>query len=323
MDTSRHFYFQSSDKNPVTLFSAADLRAALTPEKCLAALEAAYKALGSDPESEPKTLGFKGFEGSFHIKSGLYPKTRHIFAAKLNANFPGNSSKGLPTIQGLVVLVDATDGVPLAVMDSGELTAIRTAAASAMAARYGARPKSSVVTFIGTGFQAGYILKALKPIFPIDQIFAFDLDKDRLTKFAKTFGAEPVSDLKSATLKSDIIITCTTSKSPVLFENQVAQGTFISAVGADNPEKNEIDPGLFKKAAILVDDLEKCAKEGDLFNALEAGAVTLSDVRADLCQLALGKIKGRESEDEIVIFDSLGTGLQDVAAAEAVFEAAG
>jgi len=322
MDTSRHFYFQSSDKNPVTLFSAYDLRELLTPEKCLAALEAAYKALGRDPKSEPKTLGFKGFHGSFHIKSGLYPKTKHIFAAKLNANFPGNPNRGLPTIQGLVILVDATDGVPLAVIDSGELTAIRTAATTAMAARYGARPESSVLTFIGTGYQAGYILKALKPIFPIAQIFAFDLDKDRLAKFAKTFGAEPVSDLKSATLKSDIIITCTTSKSPVLFESQVSPGTFISAVGADNPEKNEIDPELFKKAAILVDDLQKCAKEGDLFNAIEAGAVTLDKVRGDLCQLASGKIKGRESEDEIVIFDSLGTGLQDVAAAEAVYLAA-
>ncbi len=107
----------------------------------------------------------------------------------------------------------------------------------------------------------------------------------------------------------------------MLFLDQVSPGTFVSAVGADNPEKNEIDPHLFGKSAILVDDLEKCAKEGDLFNALEAGVLTSADVRADLCQLAAGQVKGRENDQEIVIFDSLGTGLQDVAAAEAVYVA--
>ncbi|MHA1544357.1 MAG: ornithine cyclodeaminase family protein [Alphaproteobacteria bacterium] len=291
----------------------------LTPRVCLDALEAAYRALGEDPESEPKTLGFKANQGSFHIKAGVYPKTRQIFAAKLNANFPGNPKDGLPTIQGLVILVDGTNGIPLAVMDSGELTAIRTAAATALAAKFGARAESRAITLIGTGYQAGYILEALKPLFPIDRIFAYDLDKNRAAKFAKTFGAKAVSELTGATLQSDIIVTCTTSKTPVLLKQQVGPGTFISAVGADNSEKQELDPELFKGAGVLVDDLEKCALEAELHHALDAGVITRADVRADLCQLASGQKKGRENDQEIVIFDSLGTGLQDVAAAEAAY----
>ncbi len=328
MDTSRHFYFQSSEKNPVALLSAEDLKRVLTPGVCLNALEAAYRALGEDPESEPKTLGFKANRGSFHIKAGVYPKTRQIFAAKLNANFPGNPAQGLPTIQGLVVLVDGANGIPLAVMDSGELTAIRTAAANALAARYGARKNSQIATIIGCGMQAGYVLEAFAEVLPLKQFFAFDKDTVKAKAFAKFHRGkkkllvDACRDLGAVTKISDVIITCTTAKSPVLKKGDVRPGTFIAALGADNSEKQELDPELFKGAGVLVDDLEKCALEAELHHALDSGVITRADVRADLCQLASGQKKGRENDDEIVIFDSLGTGLQDVAAAEAAYRAA-
>jgi len=331
MDTSRSFYFQSTNqsigKEPVLLLSAEDLKKRLTPEIGFAALNAAYKALAQDPDSEPKTLGFKVDDGSFHIKAGVYPKSRHFFAAKLNANFPGNHRHNLPTIQGLVVLVEGAKGVPLAVMDSGELTAIRTAAANALAASHGARPNSRVATIIGCGFQSGYVLEAFQNVLPLKQVFAYDRDTKRAKAFAGAYHGkggvmvEAVQDFTAATGSSDVIITCTTSKSPVLMKDHVRPGTFIAAVGADNAEKQELDPELFRDAAILVDDLEKCALEAELHHALAAGVTTKENVRADLCQLASGQVKGRETDDEIVIFDSLGTGLQDVALAWAAYEA--
>ena len=327
MDDLRFFNFQSDQVNSVLLLSADDLRRVLTPEVCLEALAAAYRALGDDPDSEPKTLGFKADDGSFHIKAGVYPGSRHIFAAKLNANFPGNPKRGLPTIQGLVALVDGKKGIPLAVMDSGELTAIRTAAANALAARYGARADSRVVTIVGAGMQAGYVLDAFAAVLPLEKIFVYDKDPEKAAAFAKKFNTgkltvEPCSEIGAGTKVSDVIITCTTSGSPVLLKEHVRPGTFIAALGADSAAKQELDPELFKGAGVLVDDLEKCALEAELHHALEAGVITKSGVRADLAALASGKAKGRESDDEIVIFDSLGTGLQDVAAAWAAYQAA-
>lgn len=328
MDELRYFFSQSSNKNPVLLLSAKDLAEHLTPEVCLEALDQAYKNLAEDPGSAPKTLGFKTNEGSFHIKAGVFPKTRQIFAAKLNANFPGNPARGLPTIQGLVILVDGNNGIPLAVMDSGKLTAIRTAAANALAARYGARKDSRVVTIIGCGMQAGYVLEAFAGELPLKQVFVFDKEPTKARAFAKTHHEKKkvfvnaCRDLAAVTKISDVIITCTTAKSPVLMKGDVRPGTFIAALGADNSEKQELDPELFGGAGILVDDLEKCALEGELHHALDAGVITKADVRADLCQLASGQKAGREGDDEIVIFDSLGTGLQDVAAADAAYRAA-
>lgn len=328
MDPLRQF-FPASSPNPVRLLNAADLAKVLTPKLCFEALLQAYRDLAADPDSAPKTLGFKANGGSFHIKAGLYPKARDVFAAKLNANFPGNSRHGLPTIQGLVLLTDAVKGIPLAVMDSGELTAIRTAAAAALGAHYGARAGSTTATFIGCGRQAGYVLDAVARIFHLEKVFAVDSDRARAGAFGKSRTGKAIGRLEipdsltDATLQSDIIVTCTTSSKPVLMAGQVRAGAFIAAIGADNPDKQEIDPELFKGAGILVDDRAQCAANGDLYHALAAGTVTENDVRADLADLAVGKIKGRNDAEEIVIFDSTGTGLQDVAAARAAYLAGG
>jgi alanine dehydrogenase len=327
MGTLRQF-IPSAAANPVLLLSAEELARVLTAKLCFEALLQAYRDLAEDPASAPKTLGFKGNGGSFHIKAGLYPKTRDFFAAKLNANFPGNAVKGLPTIQGLVLLTDAMDGQPLAVLDSGELTAIRTAAAAALGAKFGARSDAKTATVIGCGRQAGYALTAIARIFSLETVFAFDANEERAAAFAEAFRGraavqvEAVGEVGAAARQSDIIVTCTTSKEPVLFEGQVSAGAFIAAIGADNPEKQELDPALFKNAAVLTDDMAQCAAYGDLHHALEAKAVTESDVRAELVNLAAGRVKGRQSADEIVIYDSTGTGLQDVAAARAAFRAA-
>jgi ornithine cyclodeaminase/alanine dehydrogenase-like protein (mu-crystallin family) len=323
MEALRYFFSKTSENPKLVCLSAGDLEKVLTPEICLEALKQAYQNLALDPESEPKTLGFKKEGGSFHIKAGLFPKTRDTFAAKLNANFPGNPAHGLPTIQGLLVLIDAKNGTPLAIMDSGELTAIRTAATAALAATFGARKESRIVTFVGCGFQACYIHQALKPLFPLERVFAYDSSHEKARAFAKRFGAKAITDLELATLNSGIIITATTSKTPVLKKDMVGAGTFIAAMGADNKDKNELAPDLFAKAAVLVDDLEKCAAEGDLQQAVEAGCIRKDQVRADLCQLVSGARKGRDNDSEIVIFDSVGNGLQDVAAAKAAFAAKG
>ncbi len=327
MDAFRQF-FPSSTSNPVLLLSAEDLAGLLAPRICFEALRQAYRDLADDLESVPKALGFLSGAGTYHIKAGVYPKARDVFAAKLNANFPENFKGGLPTIQGLVLLSDARRGTPLAVMDSGELTARRTAAAAALAAHFGARPSSRTVAFVGCGRQAGHVLQAIARILPLERGFAFDPDASKAKAFAETFrgkaipAVEIAKDVSTATLEADVIVTCTTSTRPVLLAGQVRAGTFIAAIGADNPGKQEIDPELFRGSAVVVDDRAQCAASGDLHHALKAGAFAEQDVRADLCELASENAEARKSDREIVLFDSTGTGLQDVAAARAAYHAA-
>jgi alanine dehydrogenase len=131
-----------------------------------------------------------------------------------------------------------------------------------------------------------------------------------------------VSNLTAAVRQSDICVTCTTSRQPLLGSDDVSPGTFIAAVGADNPQKQELHPSLMAASKIVCDILEQCAVMGDLHHALEAGVVTRANVYADLGEVVAGKKPGRESQEEITIFDSTGMALQDVAAAAFLYEKA-
>jgi ornithine cyclodeaminase/alanine dehydrogenase-like protein (mu-crystallin family) len=233
----------------------------------------------------------------------------------------------LPTIQGVVLLFDAIAGRPLAILDSIELTALRTAAATAVAARHLARPSSSTVTICGCGAQSAAQLLALARVLPVSEVFAFDIDGELAAAFARemagaSFKVRAVSDLRAALCISDVVVTCTTSRRAFLMRDDVMPGTFIAAVGADNPEKSELDPALMAHSKVVVDSLEQCAAFGDLHHAIDAGAMSVGDVHASLGAIVAGDLPGRVDDDEITIFDSTGTAIQDVAAAVLVYKRA-
>jgi alanine dehydrogenase len=249
-------------------------------------------------------------------------------AFKINGNFPGNRARrGLPTIQGALVLCDGEDGRVLALMDSIEITLQRTAAASAVAAARLARPASSRITICGCGDQALPQLRALADVLPITGGFAWDQDLDRARDLAAAaddlgLAMTPVEDLAQATLQSDVIVTCTTARTPFLGPGQVRAGTFIAAVGADSPDKSELEPALFKGATVVVDVLSQALAMGDLRHAVAAGAFRAAEVHAELGEIVAGRRAGRTGEAEITIFDSTGTAVQDVAAAARIFDLA-
>ena len=313
---------------PIVLLSDRDLQRLLRPETAIAALRETYAALADSRSDRGRSVGFTIEGGSIHVKSGLLPGSHLAFASKVNVNLPENAKlRGLPTIQGMVVVSDAKNGRPLAVMDSIALTGIRTAATAALAAQYGARRDSTRAAIIGCGAQARYQLEALRSVFALKTVRVFDIDTARAEAFAATHSKSdctvtPAANLRVAVAEADICITCTTSKSPVLAEDLDLKGGFVAAVGADNPEKHEIAPGLMRRARILVDDLEACASGGDLNHALRSGAVSKERVHADLAELASGRKQGRLTADELVIFDSSGSGVQDVAAAWAAYQEA-
>jgi alanine dehydrogenase len=307
--------------SPIVLLSGGDLHRLLQPEITIAALRDIYAALADNRGDQGRSVGFMVEGGSIHVKSGLLPGSHLAFASKVNVNLPENAKlRDLPTIQGIVVVSDAKNGRPLAVMDSIALTGIRTAATAALAAQYGAHKDSTRAAIIGCGAQAKYQLDAIRSVFKLKTVRVFDISKARAEAFAATHSAsdctvEPAPTIRAAVGVANICITCTTSKSPVLTDDLDLGGCFVAAVGADNPEKNEIAPGLMRRARILVDDVEACASGGDLNHALRSGALSKDRVHADLAELASGRKQGRLTADELVIFDSSGSGVQDVAAA--------
>ncbi|HSF23328.1 MAG TPA: ornithine cyclodeaminase family protein [Blastocatellia bacterium] len=311
------------------LLKRSEIARLLGVEECIAAVEQAFKLHAEGKTSPPGILGIHARDGGFHIKAGLLELGRSYFAAKVNANFPENKERfGLPLIQGIIALCDAQNGTPLALMDSMEITIIRTGAATGVAAKYLSRRDAKVATICGCGNQGRISLKALAHVRPLTRAYAFDIDEGQARRFAnelsKELGLEvdAVNDLAKAVRESDICVTCTPSNRYFLNSEYVAPGTFIAAVGADNEEKQELDPGLMVSNKVVVDLLEQCATIGDLHHALEKGLVRKSDVYGELGEVIAGKKAGRISDAEIIIFDSTGIALQDVAAATIVYERA-
>jgi alanine dehydrogenase len=309
------------------LLTAKDVRSLLSLEECIVGVEQAFRLYGEGKAAPPGVLGMHTRGGGFHVKAGFLQLGRNYFAAKVNGNFPGNPAAfDLPTIQGVIVLCDADNGRPLAVMDSIEITALRTAAATAVAAKYLAVQDAKVITICGCGKQGRIQLKALAAVRRPQKVFAYDKNEDQAKRFAQELAAElaisvaAVTDLAAAARQSQICVTCTTSREPVLGFSDVAPGTFVAAVGADNPEKQELHPDLMAEAKIVADLMEQCASMGDLHHAIEAGAVTRADVYAELGEVVAGKKPGRTADEEIIVFDSTGMALQDVAAAAVAYE---
>jgi ornithine cyclodeaminase/alanine dehydrogenase-like protein (mu-crystallin family) len=315
---------KSSARPATLLLSRSDVAAVMDADSCMTAVEEAFRAHAEGRARGPASLGVLTEDGSFHVKAaGL----SSYFAAKTNANFPDNPARhGLPTIQGVVLLCDDQTGRLLAVMDSMEITVLRTAAASALAARYLARPESRVATLCGCGAQAAAQIRALSRVLPLKRVLAFDLDPRRIDTLTETLArdtavaVETGGDLAAALRASDIAVTCTPSHIPFLKRDDIRPGTFIAAVGADNPLKSEIEPDLMAAATVVVDILDQCAAAGDLHHAIEACVMTRADVHAELADLVTGRKSGRQRADEITLFDSSGTALQDAAAARLAYE---
>jgi len=311
------------------LISRSQVAEILTHDACIDAVEKAFRLLGEGKLARPEILGVHVEGGGFHVKAGAAALDGEWFAAKINANFPANPQRfGLPTIQGLVALFDAGSGRPLALLDSSELTALRTAAATAVAARYLARPDSTTATIVGCGRQADAQLQALGRVLPLERAFALDADRSRAEAYAREMTSKlalevtPVDDLASALSKTDVLVTCTSSRTPFVRRMDVRPGTFIAAVGADSEDKQEIEETLMAASAVVVDLLSQAALIGDLHHAIARGLMRAEDVRAELGAVVAGRAAGRESPEEITIFDSTGIALQDLAAAVAVYERA-
>jgi alanine dehydrogenase len=311
------------------ILSRRDVLELLSLPECIAAVEGAFRLHAEGRTLGPGVLGVPAGQGGFHIKAAGLVGERTYFAAKTNANFPDNPRRfGLPTIQGTVVLADADNGAPLAVMDSGSVTALRTAAATAVAARHLARRDARSAVLVGCGAQAEIQLAAIVAVLPLRHVRVLDIDRSRAEalaeRAAKDLGipVDVATDLPAALKASDVCVTCTPARRAFVSRDDVAPGTFIAAVGADSHGKQELEPALLSSATVVVDVLEQCAEIGELQHALAAGLMTREQVHAELGDVVAGRRPGRTRDTEVTVFDSTGTALQDVAAAIVVYEKA-
>jgi alanine dehydrogenase len=311
------------------LLTRKDVVDLLTIDDCIAGVEQALRLHGEGKAPRPGILGTHVQNGGFHIKAGVLEYARAYFVAKINANFPGNPGRnGLPMIQGIIAVSDAADGTLLALIDSSELTIIRTGAATAVAAKYLAAADASTATICGCGNQGKISLVSLMRVRKLKTVYAFDIDETRVRRLGSDFASQlnviPVhkEQLAAALKSSKIVVTCTPSKQPFIAAKDIAPGTFIAAIGADSEEKQELFSDLLVASKIVADVAQQSATIGELHHAIDEKKLTIAAVHSELGMIVAGKKPGRECEDEIIVFDSTGMALQDVAAASIVYESA-
>jgi alanine dehydrogenase len=312
----------------VLVLNEAEVERAVSMGEAIDALEGAFREYGSGDAIVPPRLGITipGGGGAFRMMSAVLPSTG-LFGMKTLTGYPGRRRDGETYF--VVLLFSMTDGALRAIIPANYLTGLRTGAASGLAARYLARPAASTVGILGAGVQGWFQIVALNQVRPLTEVRVFGRDAARAGAFASRIEqvlgirAHAVNDAREAVSGCDLVVTATSSGTPVIEATWLDPGTHISGVGANTPAKRELDPATFSRSLIVVDYLEQALEEaGDLRDAISTGAIAGSDVAIDLAGLVSGTCAGRTSADQITLFKSVGMAIQDIATAAVVYRRA-
>lgn len=309
------------------LLEEKEIRGLLGPREALEAVREGFVALARGKAVLPGVINLDIPETrtEAHVKGAYLRGTAH-FSVKVASGSYDNPSRGLPSGGGMVLVFDATTGLPAAVLfDNGYLTDVRTGAAGALAADLLARKRVERVGVVGVGTQARYQLEALLQVRAPKALAAWGRDRAKAEAYAKEMearhgiAAEAVPSVEAAVRDADVLITVTPSHEPLVHANWVEAGMHITAVGADGPDKQELEPGVLAKAdKVVADRLEQCLRLGEIHHAVEEGVLRREDVYAELGEIAAGMKRGREADDEITVADLTGVGVQDAAVADRV-----
>lgn len=236
--------------------------------------------------------------------------------------FPGNGAKGLPAVMGSYALLDGATGAPRALLEGRELTARRTAAASALAADYLARADSHRLLMVGTGAMAPHLVQAHAALRPITEVAIWGRSSAKAAALARRLDesrlvVRPAEDLEAAVRAADIISCATLARAPLVQGRWLRPGQHLDLVGAFSPEMRETDDEAMRRSRLYVDTRDGVLAEGgDVIQAIAAGAIDAADIVGDLFDLTRGRVAGRGDNEEITVFKSTGTALEDLAAAE-------
>lgn len=314
------------------ILNAAEVRQALPMAAAVAAMKAAYAELARGQVSLPlRTQVDVSVYGGVALFMPAYAAGSDALAVKAVSVYPGNAGRGLPTIHGVVLLFEASSGRPVALLEGGALTAIRTGAASGAATDLLARSDAHVAAIIGSGVQARTQLEAICTVRTVEEVRVFSIDRKQAERFAEEMaGQDPIpsrvvvaGDAESAVQGADIICTATTSLTPVFAAHALSPGAHINAVGAFRPDMQEIPEETVRRARLVVDQREAVlAEAGDILIPLQRGALDESHIYAELGAIAAGQMPGRENAEQITLFKSVGLAVQDAVAASVALERA-
>jgi ornithine cyclodeaminase/alanine dehydrogenase-like protein (mu-crystallin family) len=300
----------------IAFFNGENVRAAVSPERALDAVRDAFVAYAREEWTMPPKVYVPAYpEGDFRAMPAL--GAGHALL-KWVTSFPGNPAQGLPTVTGLVLLSDASNGMLKAVLDAGAVTALRTGAAAVLAAETLGRPDAETAAVIGTGVNGEAAARTF--IARGRRVELWDIDRTRAEEVAERIGAEVAAGREEA-LAADLLVTVTPGRQVVLDEGSLLRGQHASLMGADGPGKAEIAVGELERVRVFCDDWEQASHNGDLVHAVEAGVLARDDV-SQLGDVLIGTAEGRKSDDDITVFDSTGLAIQDLAIALAALERA-
>ncbi|MBS7653672.1 ornithine cyclodeaminase family protein [Candidatus Bathyarchaeota archaeon] len=306
----------------VLMLSRSDLEKVLTMKDVIEYVEMAFLELQMGTAILPMraTITLAEKHGWIGVMPAYLGKMGSL-STKIVTVFEKNLEKNMPTIIATIILNDSETGAPLAIMDGTLVTAMRTGAVCGVATKYLARKDSKIVGIFGAGVQARTQLMAMCVVRNIERAFVHDVIKERAESFAKEMSKVlripvEVCEPSELVVQSDIIVTATTSKTPVFDGKWVKPGTHLNLIGSFKPDVREVDETVIKKAKIVVDQKSAALEEaGDIIIPLKAGIITENDIYAELGELAAGLKPGRKSDSEITLFKSVGLGIQDCAAA--------
>jgi ornithine cyclodeaminase/alanine dehydrogenase-like protein (mu-crystallin family) len=319
----------------VLILREREISELLEPAACIAAMGQAFAAYSCGRAELPSVihLDIPEHRGEIHIKTG-HIHGNSYYAVKMVSGFPGNTELGLPANGGMVVAFDASTGAPTAfLLDNGLITDIRTAAAGALAAKHLARREVHRVAVIGTGGQARYQMEMLARVRAFRELRVWGRNRDkartriedlqRRGKLPANCQVSVAETVAEAVEDSDIVVTVTASRAPLVRAEWLKLGVTVIAVGSDAPAKQELDVDALARAdRIVADSLPQCLRLGEIHHAVEQGAIMKEKVSAELGEIVARQKPGRVSENEIIVCDLTGVGVQDVAAASLVIERA-
>jgi len=302
---------------------AESIAKALPYDQLIAALDAAFKAGATVPDRTHLEIDVPGDVDGTLLLMPCWQTSGNL-GVKIVTVFPGNAARDLSAVYASYFLVDAGTGEPIAVMDGTELTLRRTAAASALASTYLSRGDSNTLLMVGTGNLAPHLITAHAAARPIDKVLIWgrreEAARDVETRLSPaSFETSVVTDLKAAADSADIISCATLARDPLIKGDWLQKGQHLDLVGAYKPDMRETDGAALARARVYVDTISGALSEaGDILQAIREEAIKEKDIEGDLQKLTRRQCEGRTSQEEITLFKSVGTALEDLAAAELV-----
>ena len=308
------------------LVTLDEIKAVLPGIDLLTAIETGFVAYSEGRCIVPPVGELLMDGGEVHIKYGSLSDDP-FYVIKIASGFPGNPKLGLPSGNGLMLLFSQQTGELVCILlDEGHLTAVRTAVAGAISAKYLAPRPVRRIGIMGTGLQARLQLKHLTTVIDCREVLAWGRGVEQLRRFRRElegcgFSIETTLDATEIGATCNLIVTTTSATEPILRSRDIQSGTHITAIGSDTPHKQELDVGILANAdKIVADSKMQCRLRGEIFKALAAGVIT-ENVVVELGHLIGGGAQGRTTDSQVTVFDSTGVAVQDIKIANAVYDA--